>query len=530
MARRAVPLAGRLAALAAFSLGGCAGDELAPDAADVGTEQEAIVSGRLTTDLPTSGMLLLGGVPDLAFLHCSATLIGCDKVLTAAHCVCDSFGPACQSTIPALPYFVFFQHAGFFRVQSVEVHPDYDNQAQHDAAVLTLVEPVTGIAPMPMAAAQVPVGTPATIAGFGRVGGNEFVYGIKRRGDIVTAACDEDQGEGKLCWRFDGLPGSSESNACHGDSGGSTFVERDGRLELAGVHSTTSQIDCLADPDNGTTADTAVFEHRAFLVARAPDPAPARCSELPQIGEAGAVSTVHSGQLSLGDGVDTMVDVPPGTAELRVAMNSSDGIDANFNLYVMAGATAGPGRYDCAAAGSGPHGFCLIPSPAPGEWFVNVTASRDGPAARGGEYQLVTTTFDGAPIAHDDHYRVDGPIFSIGPSAGVLINDEEAGRPGLSAVLDNPPRHGKVDLAPAGGFRYAPNQGYAGQDAFRYRASDGAYSGVATVELEIRPGKPVDLAGPPHAGCAAGRRGDGAAGALIMLLAACLGLRRRARR
>jgi hypothetical protein len=515
---RALCRAGWLALLAVAP--GCLDLDL--DQEEVESSEQAIVRGRATTDFPTTGMLLIGGTADVGTINCSVTLIDCDKVLTAAHCVCEDFGPGCRGTVPALPYHVYFQHAGFFRVQKVEVHPDFSAAPAHDLALLTLVSPVTGIRPTPLASEPAEVGTPSIIAGFGRVGGDVFEYGIKRRGDVTTAACNEGQGDGKLCWLFDGSPDSSESNVCHGDSGGSTFVERGGVFELAGVHSTTNQLTCLEEPATLPSTDTSVFDHLSWLRSRLTRLPASTCGDVHQVGDEGAVSAARSGLLDLGDDVDSVIDVPPGTAELRVAMNSSDGVAANFDFYLMAGAPAGPGRYDCSAAATGPHGSCIVESPPPGPWHIDVMAGTYR-ATRGGEYQLVSTLLTGAPIGHGDRYVVEGNRpFVIGPSAGVLLNDEEGERPGLVAELDQPPRYGKIDLAPSGSFVYLPAEDFVGRDWFHYRASDGTHSGGATVELEVRPGSPIpDPDSPPSsAGCAAGRGAGGWFLGLLVALAA----------
>jgi secreted trypsin-like serine protease len=84
-----------------------------------------IVNGVYTSLYPSTGALLFGNDPDTAFTWCSGTLIGCDTFLTAAHCVCDTTGPDCQSLDPA-SRMVFLQHAGFFQLASIAVRRDFD--------------------------------------------------------------------------------------------------------------------------------------------------------------------------------------------------------------------------------------------------------------------------------------------------------------------------------------------------------------------------------------------------------------------
>ena len=65
-----------------------------------------IVKGIGTFKHPAAGALLKGGDPQSAGAWCSGTLVGCDKFLTAAHCVAPNPDPK--------GYLVFFQNAEFF--------------------------------------------------------------------------------------------------------------------------------------------------------------------------------------------------------------------------------------------------------------------------------------------------------------------------------------------------------------------------------------------------------------------------------
>jgi hypothetical protein len=56
---------------------------------------------------------------------------------------------------------------------------------------------------------------------------------------------------------------------------------------------------------------------------------------------------------------------------------------------------------------------------------------------------------------------------AVVPAPGVLGNDVGLGD-GATAVLDTPPSHGTVDLAPNGGYTYTPVAGYVGTDRFYY--------------------------------------------------------------
>src|ERR1700712_5140544 len=85
-----------------------------------------IVNGLTDNLHPSVGLFKTNGG------ECSATLIGCQTVITAAHCVCTLpnnttlDGAACAARADLLSpagKSVFFQHAGTFAVSRVAVDP-----------------------------------------------------------------------------------------------------------------------------------------------------------------------------------------------------------------------------------------------------------------------------------------------------------------------------------------------------------------------------------------------------------------------
>jgi hypothetical protein len=94
-----------------------------------------------------------------------------------------------------------------------------------------------------------------------------------------------------------------------------------------------------------------------------------------------------------------------------------------------------------------------------------------------------------APSADADAYEVppDG-ILDCLAAKGVLANDADPDGDPLEAERVATAAHGLVFLEPSGAFKYyRTDGGYAGADAFTYRASDGALrSAVTTVTLTIR--------------------------------------------
>lgn len=122
------------------------------------------------------------------------------------------------------------------------------------------------------------------------------------------------------------------------------------------------------------------------------------------------------------------------------------------------------------------------------EWTATVTnaagKSRTGPVWR------FTTGSSGPintpPVALGDAYAVAAGGTLTVPAPGVLANDTDADGSTVAAQLVTAPTHGVVALSGNGAFTYTPAAGYAGTDAFAYRASDGqATSGIASVTISV---------------------------------------------
>jgi hypothetical protein len=91
------------------------------------------------------------------------------------------------------------------------------------------------------------------------------------------------------------------------------------------------------------------------------------------------------------------------------------------------------------------------------------------------------------PTAEDDIYTttIDATLSVDAP--GVLANDDAGGAGPLTAELvDLPVAGGFVELFADGSFEYTPPAGFAGEDVFSYRASDGVtFSNPATVTIDV---------------------------------------------
>jgi hypothetical protein len=385
-----------------------AGDPTAP----------AIVNGLLTSAFPATGVLLSGGDPDTAIAWCSGTLVGCETFLTAAHCVCETNGAGCQSG-PGAPdpgdWLVFFQHAGFFAVESVAIRTDFAFPVA-DVAVLRLAAPVSGVAPTPLSASASPFGTAGTIVGFGRSGGSNGDYGLKRFGEVVTASCTGViSNTTSVCWDFAspvGAPGS-DSNTCNADSGGPLLVDLGAGEAVAGVTSGGSSSSCLALDHS---YDANVFHYSSWIQGQAgADLANARCGELAQVGEPGGRVQGFTGSVSGPSPEDRhTIEVPAGATLLRVSMNASEEGRNEFDLYVRAGSPPTTSSSDCAAAGANQWGFCEFDAPAAGTWHVLVRRSKGD-----GAWQTTTTLFlpecaNGVDDDGDGSIDWDGDLQGLG--------------------------------------------------------------------------------------------------------------------
>jgi VCBS repeat-containing protein len=105
---------------------------------------------------------------------------------------------------------------------------------------------------------------------------------------------------------------------------------------------------------------------------------------------------------------------------------------------------------------------------------------------------LTILNSNAVPVTTPDTYVLakNSPLTLPGP--GVLANDFDADGTPLTAALVSGPTRGTLNLNANGGFTFTPTAGYAGNDSFTYRASDGlANSANTTVNLAITNTPPV---------------------------------------
>lgn len=382
-----------------------------------GRAEERVRNSVLTYDYPSVGGLVhFAAGESRPHILCSATLVGCDTVVTAAHCVCPEVYWCPSGPESAAELSVFFPSAGSFAVESIAVAPDYGFSSGGDVAVLKLAAPVPNIAPTPInRTGAPPYGTPVTMVGFGRDPWRYTAptpppasFGIKRRGRSVVAACHEVGADAAhLCTKFTspaGAPGD-DSGVDGGDSGGPFFIDHGCGPTLAGIVSGALGLGGqLAGAWYQLDFTTDVFRHRDFLEARAgADLDATTCGAGGQVGGPG--TTVGGFAVRSAAATTRSFTVPPDTAELRIGVTVGEGTE-NVHVFVGPGTPPTPTTNACAlTAGPGPQ-LCTVANPAPGTWWALVQPTV--PTTQS-EAQITLTTLgtDAGPVPSSDGAACD---------------------------------------------------------------------------------------------------------------------------
>jgi hypothetical protein len=118
--------------------------------------------------------------------------------------------------------------------------------------------------------------------------------------------------------------------------------------------------------------------------------------------------------------------------------------------------------------------------------FTYVVSDGDGGFSSAATVTILVAPVNDAPLGVNDAYTVSEDGVLDVPTPGVLLNDLDVDRDGLSAVLVSGPQHGSLTFNADGSFQYTPALNYNGPDGFTYRASDGvAQSGLVSVDLTV---------------------------------------------
>ncbi len=214
---------------------------------------------------------------------CSGSLVGGGSyILTAAHCVTGD-----TDTTSATSISINFANVGLNTSStSYIVNPTWNGTLTHggDLALIKLSAPVTSIPSYTLGLASSAVGDVVTVAGYGDtgVGSTGYVaytfgtlyYG---RNQYIGVFTDDPTVYGYGFTLGGGTIGSDQVMIAPGDSGGGSFINVNGALELVGVHDFIAcETDgCTPDSQFGQYGgDTSVYADAAFLdsVLSAPEP------------------------------------------------------------------------------------------------------------------------------------------------------------------------------------------------------------------------------------------------------------------
>lgn len=231
--RRCAGLVGLLPALLTGACGPAAGDlanepplpASSDGVAGVAFRAQAIVGGDVTAAYPAVGKLKATGVTAL----CTATLVGRQTILTAAHCVFDYQRQAMATAVT----FTLDGSAGAagttFRGVGTRVHPLYvanDRLTVHDVAIVKLDGP-PAVTPITLSVTVPPALETIEVVGYGVTAPETTPDGQLR---VTRGAV------GPLMPTYFDLSATGEGSFCHGDSGGPAFADGAHLLQI-GVHS-----------------------------------------------------------------------------------------------------------------------------------------------------------------------------------------------------------------------------------------------------------------------------------------------------
>jgi hypothetical protein len=234
----------------------------------------------LALTAPAPALAMVGGAPEATNgagrsvvmilgsggTACTATAIGRDLLLTAAHCV-----------LPGSDYKLVDRTAGqqpvLKDITAIERDPQFDlkrlfgHLATADVALLKLKEPLPAkIPPVPLGAEEEPVavGDAFAVAGYGvTVRGDGRTGGTVRTATLVATGVP-----GTLQIRLFDPRTKGESaglGACAGDSGAPVFRDKDGRTVVIGLVSWSTGPN-LSEGCGGLTGVTPLARYRAWIV------------------------------------------------------------------------------------------------------------------------------------------------------------------------------------------------------------------------------------------------------------------------
>lgn len=211
---------------------GCAVPAGEADSSGVATADSEIIGGTVDTGDPQV-FILVNEYLNKTQSVCSATLIGKQTLVTAAHCLPDTGLAGRWVTNVTDAHSV--PSALAIRVAAAEKHPEWTSSSTYqyaDVGLVLLAAPPAGVAPKPWNRTSVDgkEGAPLRAVGYGRTAAtNSESLGVKNVVELTFREVKPDQF--KL---GDGLG----KGICNGDSGGPSFhTFPDGVERLVGIHS-----------------------------------------------------------------------------------------------------------------------------------------------------------------------------------------------------------------------------------------------------------------------------------------------------
>ena len=164
--------------------------------------------------------------------------------------------------------------------------------------------------------------------------------------------------------------------------------------------------------------------------------------------------------------------------------------DSDPEGATLSAALASPPSHGSAVL-NGDGSFVYTPNPGFAGLDSLTYRASDGELFSVATVTIEVETADGPPLAVDDSFEIHGGELMVA-APGVLANDADPeGRP-LQARLLTPPTNGTVELSADGSFRYRPEDGVPGFDAFTYVAFDGAQDS-APATVHIRKASPCEV-------------------------------------